>query len=114
MQISTMSPWINLYYVVTGKNARGELIDDGHQLTRREAIRLYTAANGWFLQAEDKLGTIEEGKLADLVVLSDDYFDPHAVPNERIKDILSVLTVVGGRIVHDDLSSHQKRYWQRR
>ena len=42
---------------------------------RNEAMHLYTAANGWFLNAEDKLGTIEEGKLGDLVVLSRDYFD---------------------------------------
>ncbi|HEU4617576.1 MAG TPA: amidohydrolase family protein, partial [Gammaproteobacteria bacterium] len=48
MQISPMNPWLGLYYVVTGKNARGELINAGQTLTRAEAIRLYTAANGWF------------------------------------------------------------------
>ena len=41
-----------------------------------EALRLYTAENGWFLHEEDTLGTIEPGKLGDVVVLSDDYFDP--------------------------------------
>src|SRR5258708_27063883 len=53
--------WINLYYVVTARNARGDLINAGQTLGRNDAIRLYTANNGWFLQAEDKLGTIEEG-----------------------------------------------------
>ena len=105
MQISTMSPWINLYYVVTGKNARGQLINAGQTLGRNDAMRLYTAANGWFLQAEDKLGTIEEGKLADLVVLSADYFNERAVPDESIKNLRSVLTVVGGKVMYDDLNS---------
>ena len=112
MQISTMSPWINLYYVVTGKNARGELINGSQTLGRNEAIRLYTANNGWFLQAEDKLGTIEEGKLGDLVVLSADYFDSRAVSNEGIKDLRSVLTVVGGKVVYDDLDGRSKDYWK--
>jgi predicted amidohydrolase YtcJ len=113
MQISTMSPWINLYYVVTGKNARGVLINAGQQLTRKEGLRLYTADNGWFLSAEDRLGSIEAGKFADLVVLSDDYFDPVKVPDEKIRDIRSVLTVVGGRIVYDDLEVRKPKYWHR-
>jgi len=109
MQISTMSPWINLYYVVTGKNARGQVINGNQTLLRNEALRLYTANNGWFLNAEDKLGTIEEGKLADLVVLSADYF---SVKEESIKDIYSVLTVVNGTVVHDDLDGKLKAYWK--
>jgi predicted amidohydrolase YtcJ len=112
MQISTMSPWINLYYVVTGRNARGDLINAGQTLNRNDAIRLYTSANGWFLQAEDKLGTIEEGKLADLVVLSADYFNQSAVPDENIKNLRSVLTVVGGKVMYDDLDGRSRDYWK--
>ena len=100
MQISPMNPWIGLYYVVTGKNARGETINGDQTLDRRTALRLYTAANGWFLKEEDRLGSIERGKLADLAVLSADYFDENATPDEAIKSITSVLTIVGGRIVH--------------
>ena len=100
MQISPMNPWIGLYYVVTGKNARGETINGDQTLERREALRLYTAANGWFLKEEDRLGSIERGKLSDLAVLSSDYFDTDATPDEAIKSIRSVLTIVGGRIVH--------------
>jgi hypothetical protein len=75
-------------------------------------MRLYTANNGWFLQAEDRLGTIEEGKLGDLVVLSRDYFDSRAVPDENIKDLRSVLTVVGGKVVYDDLDGRTSDYWK--
>lgn len=101
--VSVFDPWLEIYYMVTGKNAAGELINDKQQLTRQEAIRLYTADNGWFLHEEDKLGTIEPGKLADLVALSDDYFDSKKVSDEAIKKLKSVLTVVGGKVVYDQL-----------
>ncbi|HEY8520954.1 MAG TPA: amidohydrolase family protein [Gammaproteobacteria bacterium] len=102
MQISPMNPWIGIYYAVTGKNARGEAINADQTIGREDALRLYTAANGWFLLEEDVLGSIEPGKYADFAVLSADYFDPRAVPDEEIKRLRSVLTVVGGRIVHGD------------
>jgi hypothetical protein len=100
-QISTLNPWLVIAYMVTGRALNGSLINDGQQLTRMEALRLYTAENGWFLREESSLGTIEAGKLADLVVLSDDYFDASRVPDEAIRRIRSVLTVVDGRVVHD-------------
>jgi predicted amidohydrolase YtcJ len=102
MQISPMNPWIGLYYVVTGKNARGDVINAAQTLPRAAALRLYTAANGWFLNEETLLGTIEPGKYADLAVLAADYFDAGAVPDDAIKHMTSVLTLVGGQIVHGD------------
>jgi len=87
-----------LYYVTTGKNSSGQLINAGQTLTRHEAMRLYTAENGWFSKEEDKLGSIEIGKLADLVVLNGDCF---TVPDESLKQLRSVLTVVGGRITYN-------------
>jgi predicted amidohydrolase YtcJ len=101
MQIAPMNPWLHMYYAVTGKNARGELINDGQQITREQVLKLYTASNGWFLREENHLGSIEVGKLGDLVVLSQDYFDTKAVADEAIKKTSSVMSVVGGRIVHD-------------
>ena len=100
MQIAPLNPWLGLYYVVTGINARGELINEGQTLSRYDALKLYTADNGWFLGEEDLLGTISPGKYADLVVLSADYFDEDAVSDEAIRSISSVLTIVGGEIVH--------------
>jgi predicted amidohydrolase YtcJ len=97
MQIAPMNPWLHMYYATTGRNARGELINDGQQLSRAEVLRLYTADNGWFLRMEDRLGTIETGRHADLVVLDRDYF---TVPDEDLKRIRSALTLVGGEIVH--------------
>ena len=79
----------------------GELVNDGQQATRQEAIWMYTAANGWFSKEENDLGSIEVGKFGDLVVLNNDFFDEDEVSEEDIRDIASVLTIVGGRIVHD-------------
>ncbi len=98
MQIAPMNPWIHMYFATTGINARGVLINPNQQITRQEVLSLYTRENGWFLREEDELGTIEPGKLADLVVLNSDYF---TVPNEDLKKIRSVLTVVGGNVVYD-------------
>jgi len=97
-QISALNPWLMLYYMTTGRNSSGVLINGGQTLTRQEALRLYTVENGWFSKEEDKLGSIEPGKLGDIVVLNGDYF---SVPDESLKSLRSVLTVVGGKIVHD-------------
>jgi len=102
-QISTLNPWLVISYMVTGKASDGTLINAGQQLTRMEALRLYTAENGWFLKEEATLGSIEPGKLADVVVLSDDYFDSARVPDDAIKRLRSVLTVVDGKVVHNTM-----------
>ena len=99
--VTSINPWLMIYHMVTGKNSAGELVNAGQQITREEALRLYTVNNGWFLHEENKLGSIEPGKLGDLVVLSGDYFDPRRVSDEGIRSMKSVLTVVDGKIVHN-------------
>jgi predicted amidohydrolase YtcJ len=100
MQIAPMNPFIHAYYATTGKNAVGNVINVGQQITRQELLTLYTRANGWFLGQEDEnqLGTLEVGRLGDLVVLDRDYF---TVPVEELRQVRSALTVLGGEIVHD-------------
>jgi predicted amidohydrolase YtcJ len=97
MQIAPMNPWLHMYFASTGKNAKGELINDGQQITRDEVLRLYTSENGWFTKEEDLMGSIEPGKYGDLVVLNHDY---RTVSDEGLKGLRSALTVVGGRVVH--------------
>jgi len=99
--VSAFDPWLETYYMTTGKNAAGELINPGQQITRQEALRLYTAENGWYTHEENTLGTIEPGKLADVAVLSDDYFNATKVPDEALKRLKSVLTIIGGAVVYD-------------
>jgi predicted amidohydrolase YtcJ len=101
--ISLLDPWYEIYYMVTGKDCTGALINSGEQVTREQALRMYTTDNGWFFREEGALGSVEAGKLGDLAVLTQDYFDPKSVPDEGIKHLESVLTVVGGRVVYNDL-----------
>ena len=104
-QASPINPWLNVYYMVTGRNVRGELINGGQQITRQEAVWLYTGGNGWFSREEGALGSIAVGRLADLAVLNADVFDPQAVPDESIRRVHSVLTILGGKVVHGDTSA---------
>jgi len=96
--IAPLNPWHHIYYVTTGLNSFGNQVNPGQQLTREEALRIFTRENSWFLRMEDQIGSIEPDKLADLVVLDRDYF---TVPDDEIKLIRSVLTIVDGEIVHD-------------
>jgi len=102
-QISTLNPWLIIYAMVTGKNAAGTLINDGQQISRAMAMRLYTANNGWFFHEEGALGSIEQGKLGDVAVLSGDYFDAKKVSDEGIKKLHSTLTIIGGKVVYSEL-----------
>jgi len=97
VHIAPLNPWQHIYYAVTGVNSFGDKVNGDQQLTRTEALRLFTRNNSWFLRMEDKIGSIETGKLADLAVLDRDYF---AVPDADIKKIRSVLTIVDGKIVY--------------
>jgi predicted amidohydrolase YtcJ len=98
VHIAPLNPWLHIYFATTGVNSFGARVNGDQQISRQEALRLFTRGNSWFLRMEDKVGTIEPGKLADLVVLNRDYF---TVPEVEIKQIRSVMTVVNGRIVHD-------------
>ena len=95
--ISPLNPWLHTYYVVTGVNSFGQQVNPDEHLTREEALSLRTSESSWHLQMEDRLGTIEPGKLADLAVLSQDIL---AVPADKIRETKALLTLVGGRIVH--------------
>ena len=97
-RVASYNPWVSLYWMVTGKTVGGvPMYPDKNCLTREEALRLYTQGSSWFSSESGKKGAISVGQLADFAVLTDDYL---SVPEDRIKNIESVLTVVGGKIVH--------------
>lgn len=97
-RVASYNPWIALYWLVTGRTVGGtQLYSSRNVLSRMEALRLLTANGAMFSNEEDRKGSIEVGKLADLAVLSADYF---SVPEDQIKEIESVLTIVGGRVAY--------------
>ena len=97
-RVSSYNPWMSLEWLVTGRDIAGRQISaPENRLDRETALRMYTAA-GAALTGEGELkGQLKVGQLADLAVLSDDYFD---VPDGDISRIESLLTVVGGRTVY--------------
>jgi len=95
--VGALNPWLSIYYMVTGKDAGGEVIIPGEQIGRKDALKLYTAANAWYNFEENDVGSIEVGKLADLVVLDRPYL---TIDDEEIKLMKPVLTMIGGRVVH--------------
>ena len=95
--VAAQNPWLNVYHMVTGRNNAGTITNAGQQITRIEALKMYTSGSAYLTWDDDDLGTLEEGKLADLVVLSDNVLK---VPDEKLKKLSSQLTMVGGNVVH--------------
>jgi len=93
--VAHYQPFITIGWVVTGKSINGQKLID-KTVTREEALIAHTRSNAFLLFKEKDLGTIEVGKLADIVVLDKDYM---TIPEDEIFNIHSVLTLVGGKVV---------------
>jgi predicted amidohydrolase YtcJ len=97
MEVNQYRPMTTLWFTVTGKMVGGTVVNR-QTISREDALIAHTRRNAFFIFQEDNLGSIQPGKLADLVVLDHDYL---TVPADQIKDIKPVMTIVGGRIVYD-------------
>jgi predicted amidohydrolase YtcJ len=100
--VAALNPWLMMFYMTTGMNNAGIVLNPGQTISRLEALRLYTIGSAYLSFDEDRLGSIETGKIADLVVLSD---DPLAVSDDQFRRLSSVLTIQAGKIIHGDASS---------
>jgi hypothetical protein len=99
-RVASYNPWTSLCWLVSGKTLGGmRMYAPDNRPDRHEALRLWTEGSAWFSTEVGKKGLIKAGQLADFAVLSADYF---SVPEDSIRDLESVLTVVGGRIVYGD------------
>lgn len=97
-RVASYNPWVCLYWLTTGKTVGGlPLYDEKNLLDRQTALKLWTKGSAWFSGESSVKGALKQGELADLVVLSDDYF---SIDPEEIKNIESVMTVLGGKIVY--------------
>jgi predicted amidohydrolase YtcJ len=94
---STFNPWVGISWMVSGKSVSGsEVLASDNRLSRVEALKLFTSGPAWFMNTESEMGMIAPGNLADFALLNRDYF---SVPEEQIKSISSVLTIMDGRVV---------------
>lgn len=97
-RVASYNPWTALYWLVSGRTVGGlQMYSENNRLSRDIALELWTAGSAWFSTEQGKKGRIKVGQLADLVVLSKDYF---SVQEEEIKGIESVMTVVDGKVVY--------------
>lgn len=97
-RVASYNPWIALFWMVSGKTVGGTcLYKQANKLSRLEALMLYTEGSAKLSREENFKGTLARGKYADLAVLSGDYFN---IPENEIKEIVSVLTLLGGKVVY--------------
>ena len=95
--VAPYPPMLSLWWAVTGMDLGGErALSETETVSRKDALIAHTHSNAYLFFKENELGSIEKGKLADLVVLDRDYM---TIPADRIKDIEPLLTMVGGKIV---------------
>lgn len=96
--VGVYNPFLTLWWAVTGKMLDGSTISE-QTVTRQEALIAHTRGNAYLLFQEERLGSLEPGKLADLVVLDRDYL---RIPADEIREIRPLLTMVGGEVVYAD------------
>lgn len=99
-RVASYNPWVSLSWLVTGKTLGGiTLYPVRNRLDRETALRLWTEKNSWFSNEVGKKGQIKAGQLADLALLSADYF---SVAESEIVRLRAVLTILGGKVVHGE------------
>jgi predicted amidohydrolase YtcJ len=95
--VTTSNPFFTLGFAVTGKMVGGHKVNR-QTISREEALIAHTRSNAFILFQESNLGSLQPGKYADLLVLDRDYL---TVPEDAIKDLKPLLTMVGGKIVYE-------------
>lgn len=94
--INPYNPFLSMWSVITRKTERGNVINPEQAISRQQALRMYTINNAYPSFDENLRGSIEAGKLADMVVLSDDIL---TCPADNIKHIKAEMTMVDGKVV---------------
>ena len=97
-----MPPWTlqSIHTAVNRITKKGRLLGGDQRISAEEAVRAYTSHAAWFQFAENEIGSIEAGKRADFVLLSEDIL---AVDSANIADAKVLMTMLGGRVVYGNL-----------
>jgi hypothetical protein len=99
--LNPYDPFLTMYVAVSRKTASGRVIGPDQRVSREDALRMMTLDAAYLSFDESNRGSIAVGKLGDLAILSDDLFQ---CDEPRIKEIRSVLTIVGGKVMHDEMA----------
>jgi predicted amidohydrolase YtcJ len=104
--LNPYNPFLTMYTAVTRKTDAGRVVGPEHKVARADALRMMTIDAAYLSFDEKRKGSIEIGKLGDVAILSDHF---RTCDIERIKDIRAVITIVGGRVVHEAKSDAGKK-----
>jgi len=96
--VCSPNPWLGIYGLVTRKSSGGQVLYANEGITPLEAIKAYTIDGAYSAWEEETKGSIEPGKIADLIVVDR---DPMTIPHEELKDVKTVMTVVDGIILYN-------------
>ena len=96
--VSDFNPWVGMYAATTRKTVTGRVLGESERISTRKVLRAYTIGGAFTTGQERERGSIEPGKLADLVVLERDLL---TMPHDELKDVEPLATMVGGRWVFD-------------
>ena len=96
--LNPFNPFLAMYVAVTRRTESGRVIGPEQRISRERALRMATIDAAYLSFDEKRKGSIEVGKLGDLVLLSDDLL---TCDTDRIKDIQALVTLVGGEVVHE-------------
>jgi predicted amidohydrolase YtcJ len=96
--INPYHPFFGMWMVVTRKTADGTVFNPEQKISREQALKMYTWNGAYLSFEEDIKGSIEPGKLADLTIISKDYL---TCPEDEIKDIDALVTIIGGKVVFE-------------
>jgi predicted amidohydrolase YtcJ len=100
MTSAHFNPFLGMYAAVARTTSQGRSLGDCERLDRAEMLRMFTINGAYLSFAENRTGSIEVGKLADIAVLSQDIMDETAVTNEAILNTEVLMTVTDGKVVH--------------
>ncbi len=96
--VSDYNPWVGMYAATTRKTVTGRVLGTSERITAREALRAYTIGGAYVTGREKRTGSLEPGKLADLVLLES---DPLTLPLDALREVRPLATMLGGRWVFD-------------
>ncbi|MBC8223792.1 amidohydrolase family protein [Candidatus Bathyarchaeota archaeon] len=94
--VCSPNPWLGIYDLMTRKTSSGDALYAGEWITPMEAIKAYAIDGAHSVWEEEIKGSIEPGKLADLVVDR----DPLTIPVDDLKNVEAVITIVDGRVAY--------------
>jgi predicted amidohydrolase YtcJ len=92
------SPWLGLWITLARATERGTVLTPEERLSREQALRLYTTNNAYLNHEEKEKGSLEVGKLGDLIILDRDYL---TCPLREVPETRVLTTIVGGKVVHE-------------